>query len=157
MEKEKKIQKIIQYKEEINTLIHNKYHELAKKYELSLEQFHLLIELDELMIDIADEFKAPTVGQIAKNINNSQNTVSERITRLENKALVKRIRDVSDKRISRVVLTEKGRAVLEAIEKEASSKYLFNSIFNMDEIDINNLLNSLQKLVQEMNSISTSI
>lgn len=157
MEKAKKIQKIIQYKEEINTLIHNKYHELAKKYELSLEQFHLLIELDELMIDIADEFKAPTVGQIAKNINNSQNTVSERITRLENKALVKRIRDVSDKRISRVVLTEKGRAVLESIEKEASSKYLFNSIFNMDEIDINNLLNSLQKLVQEMNSISTSI
>ncbi|MFT8350586.1 MarR family winged helix-turn-helix transcriptional regulator [Clostridium saccharoperbutylacetonicum] len=157
MEKEKKIQKIIQYKEEINTLIHNKYHELAKKYELSLEQFHLLIELDELMIDITDEFKAPTVGQIAKNINNSQNTVSERITRLENKALVKRIRDVSDKRISRVVLTEKGRAVLELIEKEASSKYLFNSIFNMDEIDINNLLNSLQKLVQEMNGISTSI
>lgn len=150
MKIEEKIQMIIQYKDEINTLIHNEYHELAKKYDLSLEQFHLLIELDELMLEIDDVCKAPTVGQIAKNINNSQNTVSERITRLENKELVSRIRDINDKRITRVNLTDKGRLLLQEIEKEASSKYLFNSISSMEELDINNLMNGLQKLVEQM-------
>lgn len=153
MKIELKIQKIIQLKDEVDTLIHKKYHKLAKKYGLSLEQYHLLLELDELMFDIDDEFKAPTVGQIAKNINNSQNTVSERITRLENKGLVNRKKDINDKRISRVVLTDKGRELLEAIENEASSKYLFSSISNMEEIDINNLFISLEKLVEQMNVI----
>lgn len=150
MKKEEKIEKIIQYKEEINKLIHNKYHELAKKYDLSLEQFHLLIELDELMLDISKESEAPTVGQLAKNFNNSQNTVSERITRLENKGLVSRIKDSKDKRISRVILADKGRELLKSIEKEANSKYLFNSILNMEEVDINNLLVCLKKLVDQM-------
>ncbi|WP_271808372.1 MarR family transcriptional regulator [Clostridium beijerinckii] len=153
MKREDKVQMIIQLKEEINELIHKKYHELAKKYDLSLEQFHLLIELEELMLDVDNEFKAPTVGQIAKNINNSQNTVSERITRLENKGLVNRIKDIDDKRISRVILTDKGRKLIESIENEASSKYLFNSISSMEDIYIDSLLKNLEKLVEQMNII----
>ncbi|MZK53531.1 MarR family transcriptional regulator [Clostridium beijerinckii] len=153
MKREDKVQMIIQLKEEINELIHEKYHELAKKYDLSLEQFHLLIELEELMLDVNNEFKAPTVGQIAKNINNSQNTVSERITRLENKGLVSRIKDIDDKRISRVILTDKGRKLIESIENEASSKYLFNSISSMEDIYIDSLLKNLEKLVEQMNII----
>ncbi|WP_270567941.1 MarR family transcriptional regulator [Clostridium beijerinckii] len=153
MKREDKVQMIIQLKEEINELIHEKYHELAKKYDLSLEQFHLLIELEELMLDVNNEFKAPTVGQIAKNINNSQNTVSERITRLENKGLVNRIKDIDDKRISRVILTDKGRKLIESIENEASSKYLFNSISSMEDIYIDSLLKNLEKLVEQMNII----
>lgn len=153
MKREDKVQMIIQLKEEINELIHEKYHELAKKYDLSLEQFHLLIELEELMLDVDNEFKAPTVGQIAKNINNSQNTVSERITRLENKGLVNRIKDIDDKRISRVILTDKGRKLIESIENEASSKYLFNSISSMEDIYIDSLLKNLEKLVEQMNII----
>lgn len=153
MEREEKIQKIIYYKDEIDTLIHKKYHTLAQQYDLSLEQFHLLIELDELMLDVTDEGTAPTVGQIAKNINNSQNTVSERITRLENKGLVKRIKDSSDRRISRVVLTEEGRKLINTLDKQASSKFLYSSISNMEDKDINNLLKCLEKLVQQMNVI----
>lgn len=151
MSKEDKIQMIIQFKEQIDTLIHNKYHKLAKKYDLSLEQFHLLIELDELMLDINDEHKAPTIGEIAKNINNSQNTVSERITRLENKGLVNRIKDSKDRRISRVALTDKGKNLLESVENEASGKYLFNAVSEMEDIYVDNLLGGLEKLVEQMN------
>ena len=153
MNKEEKIQTIIGYKNEMNKLIHEKYHELAQNYDLSLEQFHLLIELDDLMLDVNDEFKAPTVGQLAKNINNSQNTVSERITRLENKGLVKRTKDNNDKRISRVVLTDDGKDLIKLIDKQASSKFLFNSISNMEDIDINDFLKCLEKLINQMNII----
>ncbi len=153
MNKEEKIQMIIKYKNEIDRLIHGKYHELAQKYELSLEQFHLLIELDELMLDINDEVNAPTVGEIAKNINNLQNTVSERITRLENKGLVKRVKDSNDKRISRVVLTQEGRTLINSIDKQASSKFLFNSISNMEDTDINAFLICSEKLVKQMKDV----
>ncbi|HHW01855.1 MAG TPA: MarR family transcriptional regulator [Thermoanaerobacterales bacterium] len=150
MNKEEKIQMIINYKNEVDALIHKKYHELAQKYGLSLEQYHLLIELDELMLDINDEYKAPTVGEIAKNINNAQNTVSERITRLENKGLVKRVKDNKDRRISRVVLTKQGRCLIDSIDNQASSKFLFNSISNMEDKHINNFLECLEKLIEQM-------
>lgn len=150
MKRDETIKKIIDYKEEIDTRIHKKYHELAKKNKLSLEQFHLLIELDELMLDINDEYQAPTVGEIAKNINHNQNTVSERITRLENKGLVKRVKDSNDRRISRVLLTEEGRDFIELIEKEASSKFLFHSLSKMEESDLNSLENCLKILIKQM-------
>ena len=82
-------------------------------------------------MDIDDENKAPTVGEIAKNISNSQNTVPERITRLENKGFVKRVKNSYDRRISRVVLTEEGRNLINLICKEANSKFLFNSIITL--------------------------
>ncbi|MBE6083374.1 MarR family transcriptional regulator [Acidilutibacter cellobiosedens] len=153
MDKEEKIQKIIRYKNKIDTLMHEKYHKLAYKYGLSLGQYHLLIELDELMLDVDDELKGPTVGEIAKNINNSQNTMSEKITRLENRGLVKRIKDSEDRRISRIVLTEEGRNLIDSIDKEANSKFLFNSISKMEDKDINNLLSCLENLIEQMNGI----
>ena len=150
MNRDETIKKIIDHKDEIDTLIHRKYHELAKKNKLSLEQFHLLIELDELMLDINDEYQAPTIGEIAKNINHTQNTVSERITRLETKGLVKRVKDLNDRRISRVYLTEEGRNFIELIEKEASSKFLFHSLSNMEETDLNSLESCLNILIKQM-------
>ncbi len=153
MNKEEIIRKIIDYKDEIDTLIHQKYHELAKKNDLSLEQFHLLIELDELMLDINDEYQAPTVGEIAKNINHSQNTVSERISRLENKGLVKRVRDCNDRRISRVVLTEEGRNLIKSMDKQASSRFLFRSLWNMENSDLSHLQKCLENLIEQMTAI----
>jgi DNA-binding MarR family transcriptional regulator len=153
--KQEKIEMIIHYKNEIDALIHRKYHELAQKYNLSLEQFHLLITLDDLLLNVNDTVKAPTVGEIAKNVDNSQNTVSEKITRLENKELVMRIRDNYDKRVSRVVLTEKGRELIDSIDKQANSKFLFNSISSMDKEDINDFLNCLEKLIKQMDNIQS--
>jgi len=153
MNKEDKIRKIIEYKDEIDILIHQNYHKLARENGLSLEQFHLLIELDELMLDIHDNNQAPTVGELAKNINNAQNTVSERITRLENKGLVKRIKDCSDRRISRVILTDEGRSLIEQIEKQARGRFLQNCLSNMEDADIDNLERCLKKLVDQMNAI----
>lgn len=150
MSKEEKIQKIIQYKKDIDSFIHKKHHQLAQKYDLSLEQYHLLVELDELMLEVNDEYVAPTVGEIAKSVNNSQNTVSEKITRLENRGLVKRIKDSKDKRISRVVLTEEGRDYINSISRQANNRFLFDSISSMEEKCIDNLLESLKELLKHM-------
>lgn len=150
MNKDQKIRLIIQLKEQMDTLIHQKHHALAQQYDLSLEQYHLLIELDELMLDVSDESNAPTVGKIAKNINNSQNTTSEKVTRLENKGLVRRVRDTNDKRVSRVLLTEQGRALIDAIGKQANNNFLFLSIANLEDQEIDLLLGCYEKLIVQM-------
>lgn len=150
MNKDENIKKIIECKDKVDKLIHMKYHKLAEEYNLTLEQFHLLIEMDELMLDVDEKLVAPTVGELAKNINNSQNTVSERITRLENKGLVERKRDSSDKRISRVYLTEEGRKLIKELDKEASSNFLHDALWNMEDEEINLFLNCFLKLTNKM-------
>lgn len=153
MDRKEKIQMIIQYKDDVDILVHQKYHKLAQSYGLSLEQYHLLLELDEIRLDINDASQPITVGQMAKNINRSQNTVSEMITRLENKGLVKRIKDSSDRRISRIVLTEEGRDLIELIDKHASSRFLFNALSGMEDSDIDNFIGCYEKLIKQMNDI----
>lgn len=150
MTRQEKILQIIQYKRDIDTCIHKRHHELAQKYDLSLEQYHLMVELDELMLEVNDEVLAPTVGEIAKSVNNSQNTVSERITRLEIKGLVKRVKDSKDRRISRVELTEEGRSFINAISRQASSSFLFDSISNLEDGMIDSFLECLKELLKQM-------
>lgn len=150
MKKEEVIKNIIQYKSDVDKLIHRKYHELAQNYNLSLEQFHLLIELDELMLDVYDGGSAPTVGEIAKNINNSQNTVSERISRLEAKGLVERVKDSNDKRISRIFLTGAGKKLMESIENEANSSFFHDSLDSLEDKDLDNFKSCFEKLIFEM-------
>lgn len=71
---------------QINRRVTSKHHEIALKYGLTLEQFHLMIEMDELELDvISDEALPPTIGEIAADLGNAPHTLSERIKRLEKK------------------------------------------------------------------------
>lgn len=151
MDRSIKASKIIQYKKAIDGMIHIRHHELAEKYDLSLEQYHLLIELDELMLEIDDNLKsAPTIGELAQYVNNSQNTLSEKITRLVKKGLVQRVKDNEDRRVSRVVPTSEGQKLIEEISSQASSKFLSDSILSMDEDLVDKLLISLEALMETM-------
>ena len=103
-----------------------------------------------MMLDVDNESSAPTVGEIANSIDNSQNTVSEKITRLENKGLVTRIKDAKDRRISRIILTDEGRSLIDAISKQANNRFLFDAISRMKDEDIDDLRECLEKLVKQM-------
>ncbi|UTB32379.1 MAG: hypothetical protein NKF70_12950 [Methanobacterium sp. ERen5] len=75
----------------VDRMVRLKYHEAAKKYGLSMEQFHILIELDELELDIiSEEVLPPTIGQIALDLGNAPHTLSGRIKRLEKKDWLKK-------------------------------------------------------------------
>lgn len=54
----------------LNRTIHLKHHETARKYNLTLEQFHLLIELYEMETDLSKD-QSPTVGEIANRSGNA--------------------------------------------------------------------------------------
>lgn len=150
MKKENVIQQIVDKKNDIDVLVHQKYHELAQNGGLSIEQYHLLLELDDLTRDNQEICDAPTIGNMARNINQSQNTVSEKITRLENKGLLLRVKDPKDKRISRVILSDSGRALLDSIDVQANSKFLVNALSVMETEDANELLRLLNILEGHM-------
>lgn len=139
MDKSNKAVNITFHIRECAKLIHNKGHEIAQSYNLTIEQYHLLVMLyfSEL---------PPTIGEIAGKFGKAQNTISERISRLEEKELVERISDYEDRRIIRVNITKEGKELVETIRKERSSIFVLNAISKMKEDDVNILIKQLENL-----------
>jgi DNA-binding MarR family transcriptional regulator len=148
---EQKKQIICDYKDRIDTLIHDQYHVQAQRLGLSLEQFHLLIEMDELMLDVpADQPSGLSIGRIAEHVGNAQNTISERVTRLEDKGLVRRVRDTADRRINRVSITEEGQNMLQEISSQASISFLKEAMDALDDDEVDQLLVILEKVLRNL-------
>lgn len=144
--------KIIEIWDSINKIMELKCHEIAQQFNLSLEQFHLLIELDELELNVSNETQLPTVGEIASNMGNAPNTLSERIKRLEKKGLVEKIKDSNDLRVSRVALTNEGRRLIESIKNQVGKNLLNDVLEKMDEESLDNLLKSFDQLFNHLSN-----
>jgi DNA-binding MarR family transcriptional regulator len=123
----------------ISKIIHKRGHKIAKEYGLTYDQFHLLIYLNSSQ-------NPPTINDIANKLDRAQNTVSEKITRLEEKGLIARRVDIDDRRITRVEITQKGSQLINKIEKEKNHKVILSALTHMEEEDVLNLLENLKKL-----------
>lgn len=130
---------ISDYIRQIGKIIHKKGHEIAKEYGLTYDQYHLLIYLKK-------SENPPTINDIASRLERAQNTVSEKISRLEDKGLVRRIGDVNDRRITRVEITDKGLDLVKTIKRERSNKVIYSALKNMEEDEVKDLLKNLEKL-----------
>lgn len=138
-----KAESISSYIRECEQLIHNKGHEIAQSYNLTLDQYHLLIYLYKSDIP-------PTIGEIANKFRKAQNTISEKISRLEEKGFIERITDKSDRRVNRVLITEDGKSIVEIVRKERSGKFIFNAIKGMDTKQLDSLLEGLEQLLKSL-------
>lgn len=138
-----KAEKIIQYLDEIQNVIHNKHHELAQKYNLTVEQFHGLLHLNM-------RSTPPTVNEIAHHFNNAQNTMSEKLSRLEEKGLIMRVKDSSDKRVTRVALTAEGKKLVDTVCFEAENKFVADSISKMEVSKLDNIVLCLEALLNQL-------
>lgn len=150
MNTNQQIQRFIQQREEMECLIHEKYHRLAQAAGLTLEQYHLLLELEGLTEGKSEDSDAPTIDHMAQSVNLSQNTISEKITRLEKKGLVLRYKDEKDRRISRITLSESGKSLLFEIEKNASNRFLENALSSLPKEDLDTLTRLMGHLIQSM-------
>lgn len=139
MELSEKAGKVTDYIRECEKIIHKKGHELAQYYNLTIDQYHLLLMLNFSNIP-------PTIGEIAEKFDKAQNTISERISRLEEKGLVERIPDSIDRRISRVSITDDGNKLVETIRQERSNIFILNAISKMDESEVDLLIILLEEL-----------
>lgn len=143
MSLENKTEDIVRNVRLISRMIHMKRHEIAQSYNLTLDQFHTLIYLNNTI-------SPPTIGEIATEIRKAQNTISERISRLEEKALVERIRDEHDRRISRVKLTDKGTELINSIHYQSSNEFVRKALINIDEETVESMVYGLEQLAQSL-------
>lgn len=138
-----KCEKVIGYLDEIQNIIHNKHHELAQKYNLTLEQFHLLLHLSM-------KSTPPTVNEIANSFNNAQNTMSEKLSRLQEKNLIEKVKDPKDKRISRISLSIQGKKLIDTICYEAENCFVKDAIAKMEEQKLQTLILCLEDLIKNL-------
>lgn len=150
MEKQKIVDLILDTQKEIDQTIHENYHRLAQKFGLSLDQFHLLLEIEESMMGAESELESPTIGLLAENINVSQNTISERISRLEKKDYLKRVMDKKDRRINHVVLTDSGKSLMNTISSEAETDFVRNALLKMQSDELETFLSCYKEFITQI-------
>ncbi|HSH36754.1 MarR family winged helix-turn-helix transcriptional regulator [Schnuerera sp.] len=144
MELQKISETISNYIRECSNIIHTKGHQIAQEYDLTYDQYHLLIYLS-----FSD--KPPTINEISRKFNRAQNTISEKITRLEEKGLVSRVDDIDDRRITRVIISEEGLNLIRIIKQERSNRVTFIALEKMKKNEAEDLLNNLGKLYNNLN------
>ncbi|WP_352419742.1 MarR family winged helix-turn-helix transcriptional regulator [Proteiniborus sp.] len=138
-----KTEKIVKNVRAISKIIHMKRHEIAQSNNLTLDQFHTLIFLNN--VD-----KPPTIGEMAAETSKAQNTISERVSRLEEKGLVERVKDKKDRRVSRVVLTSIGAELINSINYQASTEFVKKALINIEAEVVDNMLYGLEELAKRL-------
>jgi len=133
--------KIIQLWRAIDRVVHAEYHYQARRHDLTLEQFHLLLDLAEGCLGRHDG--APTVGHIADNAGQAPHTMTDRIKRLEKKGLVAKTRDAADQRVCRIEITPAGRELIRVIVAGANGDFLKNALSGMADTERQKLRQSL--------------
>lgn len=131
------------YIRECSNIIHEKGHQIAEEYGLTYDQYHLLLYLN---------FREtpPAINDISEEFNRAQNTISEKISRLVEKKLVLKVDDEKDRRITRVVITEKGEELIYTIRQERTNRIVYRAIGKMDKDEVDNLLINLNRLYDNL-------
>jgi MarR family 2-MHQ and catechol resistance regulon transcriptional repressor len=86
-----------------------------------------------------------TMVEISKEINVTQSSITLSISKLEEKDIVKRIRYPSDRRITFVEITDKGKEVVSSCQNKLNV-VLLECIGNLSHAEKRNLLEILKKL-----------
>ena len=113
--------------------------ELNKTYQVSATQLHCLLAL-------YDHGPLPP-SQIARYIMVKSSTVTGIIDRLEQKALVYRLRDSPDRRVITIQLTEAGRELAQHAPPPLQQK-IVEGLKKLPEKEIKQIILSLSKLTQ---------
>lgn len=119
--------------------IHSK--DLIQKYGLTSPQLILLKELSK--------YETMTIGELARNINLSNATVTDILRRLEKRELIKRIKSETDKRRTNIYLTDKCRQMLQNSPPLLQEKFVKN-FEKLEEWEQMMLISSLQRIANMM-------
>ncbi|WIV11599.1 MarR family transcriptional regulator [Proteiniborus sp. MB09-C3] len=138
-----KTEEIVRNVRLINKIIHMKRHEIAQGNNLTLDQFHTLIYLKNTA-------NPPTIGEMAVETKKAQNTISERISRLEEKGYVERIKDKNDRRVSRVILTGAGAELINSINYQASNELIRKALIDIEADVVDKMLYGLDELAKRL-------
>jgi MarR family transcriptional regulator, organic hydroperoxide resistance regulator len=108
--------KVVQLLDEIHhEMYHRKYKDVVTDFNMSKEQIWILWKLRRAKKHKSKEY---SVGNLAKKFNVAHNTMSERISRLEEKGLINRVQSANDRRKYFIELSIEGKNLINRIDEE---------------------------------------
>lgn len=123
--------------------------EKSKKIKLSPIQIQILIFLKY------HEQKYCTVNSLAEEFNMTAPTISDSVKALVKKGLVKKIKNLQDKRFYYLNLTAKGEKLIN--QSQSFVDVLFQSLTSINQTEKETLLSSLLKIIYDLHSKSILI
>jgi DNA-binding MarR family transcriptional regulator len=116
---------------------------LARRTNLSTSQL--------LVLELLAEDSAHTVGTITERVGLAQGTVTSMIDRLEERGLVERRRNATDRRQVNVTLTEQGRKLQDLAPTALQTRFLAN-FSRLQDWEKTAILSSLQRVADLMDA-----
>lgn len=90
-----------------------------------------------------------TIGELSNKMYLAFSTTTDLVDRMENNNLVKRVRDLHDRRVVRIHLLSEGERIIEEVI-EKRREYLYSVLGNFEEEELKKFSFLLTKLHQEM-------
>ncbi|HEU4965527.1 MAG TPA: MarR family transcriptional regulator [Bacilli bacterium] len=122
---------------QISKQVRVKGREILADFSITPPQFDALVYLHE--------FGDLTIGELSSKLGLAYSTTTDLVDRLERNELVERVRDSNDRRVVRLHMLEKGRAMIEEVLK-ARRAYLAKLMVDVSEEDLGHLAKSLQEI-----------
>ncbi|KHD86936.1 MarR family winged helix-turn-helix transcriptional regulator [Heyndrickxia ginsengihumi] len=125
----------------ISGIVKQKGRELLNDYNITPPQFIAL----QWLFDEGDM----TIGELSTKMYLAFSTTTDLIDRMEKNELVKRVKDLHDRRVVRVHLLEKGHSIIDEVIKKRQ-RYLGEMLLHFSPEELVKFKDHLMKLHREM-------
>src|SRR5690625_375295 len=90
-----------------------------------------------------------TVGELSKKIGLAFSTTTDLVDRMESHQLIKRVRDVQDRRVVRIQTLDKGREIIQEVigERREYLNRVLNNLTTQQQDELNTILDLLYELM----------
>jgi len=125
------------YTRQINERTSNLIITLCDHHGITTLQGRILIEIEQ--------HGSHTIGSLARRLHIAGTNISTMCKKLEGKGLIVRVRDDGDERVVKVALSDKGKTLVDEINRELIEK-ISKSIKGETDQSLHEIINGLKKL-----------
>jgi MarR family 2-MHQ and catechol resistance regulon transcriptional repressor len=118
---------------------------VSRRAEMGLSKLGITSTQYTVLVTLKFCPKPPTLTELSQRLFRTKNSLTTVIDNMERDGLVKRIRDVADRRAIRVVATEKGAELFERV-RAPSRELVYQIMSCYDEEDVSRLSELLQRV-----------
>lgn len=130
----------------LNELLVNLFNNILAIEENNLRKQHVELSMTEVhILEAIVKSESNMMSVVAKYLMVTQGTLTVSVSKLEKKGYVERIKDDEDRRVVRLVITDKARAVLE-VHDEFHAQMIDKIVNELDIEEEQELLRSLQRV-----------
>lgn len=148
----KDIQMVDSFKNLTKNIVNFFENNLYEKYDVSCSELSLL----KVIYQSEQENKKINVTELSANLKMTKSAVSQLISKLEKKSLIKRKINIFDKKINYITLTEQAKVSYENSQKKYSEivNKVLEKMGENDSKDLSRLLEKLSGIIKNLGEVA---